>query len=65
MVQVGKQDMVDMFPEIIVNTGILITLELDVLCMKQRKLEKVNVCLVYRQECSRVPYWAVWEPLPL
>ena len=34
MVQVGKQGMVSGLPEIIVNTGILVTLELDVLCMK-------------------------------
>ena len=34
MVQVGKQGMVDGLPEIIVNTGILITLELGVLYMK-------------------------------
>ena len=34
MVQVGKQGMIGGLPEIIVNTGILITLELDVLCVK-------------------------------
>ena len=34
MVQVGKQGMVDGLPEIIVNTGTLITLELGVLYMK-------------------------------
>ena len=34
LVQVGKQGVVGGLPEIIVNTGILITLELDVLCLK-------------------------------
>ena len=34
MVQVGKQGMVGGLPEIIVNTGILIMLEPDILCIK-------------------------------
>ena len=33
-VQVGKQGMVGGLPEIIVNTGVLVTLELDILSMK-------------------------------
>ena len=40
MVQVGKQAMVGGLPEIIVNTGILITLELEVLYMKHTKTRK-------------------------
>ena len=34
MVQVGKQGMVGGLPEIIINTGILITLEPDVPCLQ-------------------------------
>ena len=37
MVQVGKQGMVGGLPEIIVNSGILVTLELDVLYMKHEE----------------------------
>ena len=40
MVQVGKQGMVGGLPEIIVNSGILITLELEVLYMKHTKTRK-------------------------